>query len=1159
MSSEYQQLQSAIEALQAQRALLGDAVVDASISALQARLSAIAAAVQPEAVQTLRQVSMLFVDVVGSTPLSQHLDPEDIAGIMDGFLRRGTAIVQAHRGRVVQYAGDGLLAVFGAEEAAEDDAQRAVGCGLSLIGLGQALGAEVEAAHGRAGCHVRVGIHTGGVLLGGGGGGAGDENAVRGLAVNIAARMEQAAQPGFLRISHDTFSHVRGLFEVSAPESLQVKGVDQPITSYLVHKAKPRSFQVTTRGIEGVVTRMIGREAEFGALQAIFERMVTERRLRFVLVVAEGGNGKSRLLDEFQTWAQDRPESVCLFRGRATPQTQGQPFGLLRDIVAWWLQLSDDDTLQEAKAKIEGGLMPLFSDEPEHAQGHAHLLGHLIGLDWKDSPHLRAILDDPQQICNRAQHAAAQMFRRVGARHGSPVILQLEDLHWADDESLHFLNDLAEVNCDMPLLMLASSRPTLFERGADGLVSQQGRERIDLHPLGKADSRLLVNELLKKLPEVPDALAAVVSGGAEGNPFYMEEIVLMLIDQGAIDASGDPWRLQADRLLATKVPSTLTGVLQARLDGLPADERLTLQEASVIGQVFWDRALTALDARNEATLLRLVQRELALPRLDTGLDGLREYAFKHALLHQVTYGTVLKRLRRSLHAKLAHWLAAQSQSDSARAGDFLGLTAQHFAEAGDDANAAEFHGRAAEHAADRMAHAATLLHVEQALAMLDPVRESAGQALLRWRLLSARERTLDKQGERGQQARDLDAMDAIAETLGDDGRRAYVANRRAVRWMRIADHAESEQSARRAVMLADRALAARTLRAGPAETLDGLHELRLLSLRLTGAAVMKQNRWEEAQLVLQPTLDEARTRGLLGPQHLCLNSLGMLAELRDDRAGALELFRETLRITRLAGNRRNEAIGLGNVGLLCLALGDLSAARRDLDEALRMVRQNGDRALECARLCGLSTLALWQGDAERALVLARDALDTAKAVQARDRVASALLCLADAEAERGEMTVAAQTYAEARVLAQEVGRGCRFDASAGLASVLLGQADINGALQALHPLLPSAECRDEAEAVDVRSQTTAPTRELAAAESEAGHLPGAEWPRKIELTIHRVFAAAGDPGAFAWLQCAHRRLMAQADTIADAGLRQMFLTNIPHHVDIAARWAAHAA
>ena len=414
MSPEQQQLEAGIAALEAQRALLGDAVVDASVAGLRAKLAALSAPAPAEPAQALKQVSILFLDVVGSTTLSQRLDPEAVSAVMDDALLRGTAIVQAHRGRVLQYAGDNILAAFGVDEAREDDAERAVHCGLALLALGKVLGAEVQASHGHAGFNVRVGIHTGGVLLGGG---VDAEGTIRGGAVNIAARMEQTAPPGGLRISHDTYAQVRGLFEVDAQEPLAVKGVDAPVVSCLVQRAKPRQFRIVTRGIEGVATRMIGRDAELEALQAAYRRLFAERRLAAVTVVAEAGIGKSRLLYEFEAWSEARPESFYLFRGRATPATGSQAYGLLRDIMAWRFQIHDDDTVEAARKKMEDGIVPLFvhDDGPDLAEGHAHLLGHLIGIEWKGSRHIKGILDDPKQIRNRAFHAAAQIFRRVGA------------------------------------------------------------------------------------------------------------------------------------------------------------------------------------------------------------------------------------------------------------------------------------------------------------------------------------------------------------------------------------------------------------------------------------------------------------------------------------------------------------------------------------------------------------------------------------------------------------------------------------------------------------------------------------------------------------------------------------------------------------------------
>lgn len=578
------------------------------------------------------------------------------------------------------------------------------------------------------------------------GGGVDGEGTIRGIAVNIAARMEQTAPAGALRISHDTYAHVRGMFEVQAQNPLAVKGVGAPVQSYLVQRAKPRSFRIVTRGIEGVATRMIGRDAELEALQDAFRRLFTERKLEAVTVVADAGIGKSRLLYEFEAWSEARPEPFFVFRGRATPQTQGQPFGLLRDILAWRFQIADDDTIPAARAKLEAAIVPLFlhDDGPDLAEGHAHLLGHLIGIEYRDSRHIRGILDDPRQIRNRAFHAAAQMLRRVSASGGSPLILQLEDLHWADNETLDFLNCAFEVNRDVPMLILAFARPALFERRADWMRTETIQQRIDLGPLDKTGSRLLADELLRKLPGIPAALRELLTGAAEGNPFYMEELVRMLIDQGAIDTGAARWTLNPDKLSATLVPATLTGVLQARLDGLPPAERLTLQEASVIGHVFWDQALIALDAQAEAALPALVRRELTLPRADAAVDGLREYAFKHQILHQVTYGTVLRRIKRALHGKLAEWFAAQT---GLRANDFLGITALHYEQAGDEANAAEFHARAAEHATKRFAHHAALSHVQRALALLDSQATSTATNMLRWRLLDVRVRTLDDRSD----------------------------------------------------------------------------------------------------------------------------------------------------------------------------------------------------------------------------------------------------------------------------------------------------------------------------------------------------------------------------------------------------------------------------
>jgi hypothetical protein len=596
----------------------------------------------------------------------------------------------------------------------------------------------------------------------------------------------------------------------------------------------------------------------------------------------------------------------------------------------------------------------------------------------------------------------------------------------------------------------------------------------------------------------------------------MEELVRMLIDQGAIETGAEAWTVNAERLLLTRVPTTLTGVLQARLDGLPPPERLTLQQASVIGPVFWDRALAALDTKSHDTLPSLVRRELALPRPDSKHDDLREYAFKHQILHQVTYQTVLRSTRRELHGKLARWLAAQT---GIRANDFLGEAARHFEQAGDAANAAEYHTRAAEHARSRLAHEAVLEHVQQALALLVQAPD-AGTWLLRWRLLVVREATLEFQGDRSGQRADIDAMAELAELHDDDRRRAHAAWRRSALAHRIADYAAAEAAARQAVDWARRV---------------GDDEIRLLAERLVSMSLAFQGRSAEGRVVGEAALAEARALGLHRVEGLCLNALGVLLALQSDDVGALHFDEQSLAAYRAVGDRRNEAIAQGNIGAGWLGLGALAAARRDLEEGLRLLRLNGERALEVSPLCALATLALWRGDDAHALTQARAALELAVAVHARDQEVAALCRVGEAELALGRHEAAAEAFAAAHARASAIASPFRHDASAGLARVALARGDVGAAVAALKPLLA------------LGTHTGAPD----------GSLEGMEFPRLVEWTCYRVLEKAGgrdDARAGAWLRRAHEALQAQAATIADADLRTGFLRNIPVHREIVAAW-----
>ena len=1128
MSIERQQIEAAIKSLEAQRPVLGAALVESAAQPLRARLASLMAdgeAPGDDSGRALRQVSILFLDVVESTALSQTLDPEDVHAVMDEALAAFTAIVEAHHGSVLNYAGDSLLAVFGGDTVREDDPERAVLAGLALLEEGKRQRGQVEQRYQRGGFDVRIGVHTGTVLLIGGGD---SERGIRGFAVNVAARMEQSAPSGALRISHDTYRHVHGLFDVSPQPPIQVKGVAAPIHTYLVLRRRPRTFRGASRGIEGVATRMIGRDNELMQLQSAFRQVCGQGRLSIITVLADAGVGKSRLLYEFERWVQAQPHAFSFFQGRANPLTQGQPYGLLRDILAWRLQVADSDSMAQARHKIEQGLLPLFlaQDGPQMAQAQTHLLGHLIGLDFADSPHIQGIAEDGRQIRNRGFHAAAQVFRSVASRDGAPVLLLLDDLHYADEGSLDFLNYLTQVDRDLPLLIVALSRPTHFKWTAHA-TSLVNLQLIELHPLDKGASRLLVNELLRQLPEVPVALRELITGGAEGNPFYMEELVKMLIEQEAIQTDAEAWRVNPEKLLSTPVPQTLTGVLQARLDRLRPAERLALQQASVIGHVFWDQALQALDPAAPAALPALLRHELIVPHQnlmpDSGVEGAREYAFSHQLLHQVTYATLLKKSRRDCHSRVAHWLASLT---GARANDLLGATAEHFVQAGDAARGCEFFTRAAEHAAARYAHEAATGYVAQALALSMPATAATPQEAqdpdrrrrLLWRLLDVRERTLDLQGKRTEQQADIDALQDLAEALNDDRRRAEVAWRRSNIAMRTGDFRAMQDAASRAMSLAECA--------GDAGLrLRGQHRLALAHNYLGLVAA--------SQALAQNGLAQARALSARALEALFLNALSVIADSQGNKIASLEMDQQDLLINRELGNRRNEAIALGNLGHGWLELGAHAQARRMLEDSLRLARAISDHATQPNTLTNLSLLALRQGDDALALAHARAALDIATKVQSPDFELLALCALGDAELALGRHAPAREAFERARDIALRLDSATPHDACAGLARVALAQGDVTAALQAV--------------------------QEQLACLLGDGALQGAEAPHRVRLTCYQVLDRAGDARAAKLLAHAHAELLLAAVTITDAEWRRSFLHNIPEHQAIMTAWAADPA
>lgn len=1009
--------------------------------------------------------------------------------IADRLLRM-TQLVLAHGGQMGPAAAGTLSATFGPGSAHPGHAERALRCGLALIDLPPWP------------APLSLGAHSGPAA------GASGGDPPSGSATHVASWLARAAPPGRLRVSHDTAARVRGLFDVEPLAPLSVAGLPLPLHAGLLRPAALPGLQAAHEERKSLV----GREPEMALLQAAFHRLLQAGPARAVTLLAEPGIGKSRLLHGFDTWAQAQPVGFHVLRARATPPSEGQPFGLLANLLRSFCQISPVSSPEAARAQFDAALMPWCEsdDGAGLARSHVHVLGHLIGVDFADSRHVQDLLGTPQQIRQRGFGAAVQVLRRLSAAGSTPVLLQIEDLHWADSESLDFLDQLLEANHDMALLIVSTARPTLADRRPRWTRSDGVHTRVGLGPLAAAAGRQLAADLLKRLPETPPALLDRVVSAAQGNPFCIEERVRLLIDLGVVRAGIGDWSVSMPQLRKTRLPGTLAGVLAARLSLLPEAERRVLQQASVIGPVFLQDALLALSASAARAMRGLMQRDLT--RSHGWAGAAAAFSFKHQLLQQQAYDTLPQPTRRALHGKLARWLLTPTDLPAG----VLGLAAHHFEQAGDREEAAAQHTRAAERAALLFALDALATHAQRGLALLDTLAPLPAHLELRWRLLRMRTSMMEHGGHGDQVLADLEAQATLADQLADDTKRAQAALSRSQFAMLTADFAGMKPAARQAMACAERA---------------GQHGLRLGALRTLALAHCYLGDWDAGQRLAQQCLVQAGEHSLPRIEAACMNTLSMIAQKRQDPLACLHWHERELPLRRQIDDRRGEAITLTNLGDGWLELGELSLGRRYCDEAVRLATALGHRFSECHALCNLSKLERWLGNGPQAVALAQAALQVSLAVGVPQLEQMALKRLGDAQWTVGDHAAAVEAFERAGAQALKHQLPQRDDISAGLARLALADGDLAAALGHVQRILDRA--------------------------AASGYANDAESPRRVDLVVYLVLSGADDPRAATWLQRAHGQLLSVAASITDDTSREGFLNNIPDHRAILAAWALH--
>lgn len=955
-----EQLEQAIHAQESLRSTLGDTVVDATITVLREKLAELNAHASPE----LRKlVTILFADTVASTAISERLDPEDVLQIMDGALKAYSDAVNEAGGTVARLMGDGLLAFFGAPIGREDDPVRAIRCGLDIVEAARAYARTVEARWGVSGFNVRVGINTGPVALGEVGGVAGSEWTAMGDAINLAARLQSAAPTGGVLISHDTYVHVRGFFEARRLDPMILKGKSEPVTVFLIEREKPRTFRTTTRGVEGVETRMIGREAPLKQLQDAFIWAMDERETQIVTVVGEPGVGKSRLLREFDTWLDELPESVLHFTGRATYEMLKLPYALIRNMFAFRFEIQDSDSAATVRAKLERGISDFFGTDSVQK---AHYIGNLIGFDFSGSPYLQD--EESQQLTQLGIYYTTELIGRAAAE--TPTVIFLDDIHWADDKSLDLINHVIRAKRHLRLLIVCLARPAIFERRDLPWVDQDDfHTRIDLRPLPKDLTRDLVCDILQRVNIIPENLCTNIVTTSDGNPFYVEEIIKMLLDDGVIVKGGESWTVNAERLTDLRIPPTLTGVLQARLDALPDTERTVLQRASVVGRIFWDSAVAVLHADGEQplhnlqdNLVALRSRELVRAREQSAFSGTGEYIFRHTVLHDVTYESVLRRLRRIYHAQVADWLIDRSGD---RINEYNGVIADHFERAGQTGNAITYLSQAAESALNISAYREAISLVERALALL---------------------------------AEDPEALtDALEARLKEQLAQAYYG---------LSNFDVAHQLFRESLELYMQAEESRGI-------INVLYRLGWLVGSILRHFEEGEGYFKDSLAIAQDSDDK---RGIAW----ALNGMGAMAHYQGRPLEAINLYDQSLAIAREIGDHRRTAGALNNLGLVKGELGRFVEARGDLEAALQISRTTGNRSGIASQLTNLANLARTEGHHEEAKTFFHEALAIHEDIGDRSGVAVILWGLGNLSRTQGDYALARDHYKQALQVVHEI-------------------------------------------------------------------------------------------------------------------------------------------
>jgi len=601
----------------------------------------------------LRHVSVLFVDLVGFTALSEKRDAEDVRELLDGYFEQAKTIVSRHGGTIQKFIGDAVMAVWGVPVAREDDAERAVRAGLGLVDAVASLGDDV----GTPGLLARAGVVTGQVAS------LADpeEGLVVGDSVNTASRIQSAARPGAVLVDEVTRQVTSAGIAYEDAGEHDVKGKAQPL--HLHRAIRVIAGRAGSRRSTGLEAPMLGRDAELRLLKDLFHASADRRIARLVGIRGPAGIGKTRLAADLANYVDGLAEDVLWHSGRCLSYGEGVAYWALAEMVRQRLGVAEEATPEEAEARLTGGLEALI-DDPDEREEIAEALAVLIGSG-------EAGLDRQELFA-----AWRLFFERLSERN--PVVLIFEDMQWADEGLFDFIDELVEFAAKRPILVCTLAREDLAEHRPDRPTVVPAGTCIQLDPL----PRELIAELLRDLvPDLPTIAIERIVGQSEGIPLYAVEMVRTLADRGMLSKDADGFVPLGD-LGDLKVPATLSSLLEARLDSLEPEERGVVKAMAVFGNSFPRASVMALSSVDEShldeVLVSLVQKGVLTIRSDPLSPERGQFAFSQGILRTVAYEMISKRERRPLHLAAADHLSSSFPNDGDEVAEMI---ATHLLEA----------------------------------------------------------------------------------------------------------------------------------------------------------------------------------------------------------------------------------------------------------------------------------------------------------------------------------------------------------------------------------------------------------------------------------------------------------------------------------------------